>query len=213
MNTLDFIVSKYQLNLSQSLPIEIPGTGRNDLAMLFSELGFRAGVEIGTEKGEYAEVICQENPEMLLYCIDPWTCYDGNLGYKEEVTQEMFDSFRQEARERLATYRCELIQDYSMPASKRFEDNSLDFVYIDGNHRLEYVIQDIVEWSQKVKIGGVVAGHDYIRYTKQQHSHIVEAVKAYTQAYRISPWFVLGRKEKLPSEIRDKYRSWMWIKE
>jgi predicted O-methyltransferase YrrM len=49
----------------------------------------------------------------------------------------------------------------SMDAVKKFQNGELDFVYIDANHDYEYAIQDITEWSKKVRVGGMVSGHDY----------------------------------------------------
>lgn len=46
-------------------------------------------------------------------------------------------------------------------ACLQFEDNSLDFVYIDAEHTEKGVADDIKCWYSKVKIGGVIAGHDY----------------------------------------------------
>lgn len=43
-----------------------------------------------------------------------------------------------------------------------FEDNSLDFVYIDGNHAYDWVKQDIQLWWPKLKKNGLLMGHDYI---------------------------------------------------
>jgi len=49
----------------------------------------------------------------------------------------------------------------SVEASKRYEDNSLDVVFIDAAHDYDNVIQDIKCWLPKVKQGGYIAGHDY----------------------------------------------------
>ena len=67
-------------------------------------------------------------------------------------------------------------------------------------------------YNPKVKKGGILAGHDYLEITKPTHTHVFEAVNAYTKSYDIKPWFVLGRDDKIPGEIRDKRRSWMWVK-
>jgi hypothetical protein len=37
-------------------------------------------------------------------------------------------------------------------------------------------------------------------------------LQGYTEAYRIKPWFVLGAKQADDGEIRDRWRSWMWVK-
>jgi len=43
-----------------------------------------------------------------------------------------------------------------------FQDNSLDFVYIDANHAYDYVVEDMEKWYPKVKNGGYLIGHDYL---------------------------------------------------
>jgi predicted O-methyltransferase YrrM len=49
----------------------------------------------------------------------------------------------------------------SIEALNHFEDNSLDFCYIDANHSYEYVKGDIRGWLKKIKKGGAIGGHDY----------------------------------------------------
>ena len=93
-----------------------------------------------------------------------------------------------------------------------FKDESLDFVYIDGNHGLKNVVHDIVEWSQKVRKGGIVSGHDYRNPQNNRSYHVVQAVNAYMVAYKIMPWFILGSKRVLKGEVRDGARSWMFVK-
>ncbi len=53
----------------------------------------------------------------------------------------------------------EAIQLPSVEAAKRFPDCSLDFVFIDADHRFDSVVADIRAWRPKVR--GVIAGHDY----------------------------------------------------
>lgn len=54
----------------------------------------------------------------------------------------------------------------SVEASGKFENNSLDLVFIDANHAYKFVKEDIICWLPKVKIGGVLMGHDIDRYFK-----------------------------------------------
>lgn len=210
METIDYIAQRYNLDLEQPSPIEIPNAGRNDLAALFAELGFRRGAEIGVEEGLYSEVLCKANPNLLLYCIDAWEAYPG---YRDHVGVEKLQAFYQAAANRLAPYNARLMRAFSMDAVHRFHDGELDFVYIDANHELPWVIDDIYWWDRKVRVGGIVAGHDYYRskrlYTK---CHVKWAVDCFTAAFRIRPWFLWGSQAKVPGEVRDTSRSWMWVK-
>lgn len=42
-----------------------------------------------------------------------------------------------------------------------FEDASISFLFIDTDHEYEHVIKEIDAWYPKVKLGGIIAGHDY----------------------------------------------------
>ena len=46
-------------------------------------------------------------------------------------------------------------------AAIEFQDESLDFVYIDGAHDYESVKKDILNWKKKVKKNSYIAGDDY----------------------------------------------------
>jgi hypothetical protein len=106
-----------------------------------------------------------------------------------------------------------IIEKFSAEAVLDFPDNSLDFVYIDGNHELPFVLWDIINWTPKVRSGGIVAGHDYYEtVTKDSRCHVIPAIMAYTRAYKIVPWFVIGTKAMPPGVIRDSKRSWMFVR-
>ena len=55
----------------------------------------------------------------------------------------------------------ELIKSDSCDAASLFENESVDFVFIDGNHWYDYVKKDIEAWLPKIKKGGMISGHDY----------------------------------------------------
>ena len=52
----------------------------------------------------------------------------------------------------------------SLEAVNEIEDNSLDFIYIDGNHNGDNPKNDISAWYKKMKPGGFMCGHDYKGY-------------------------------------------------
>lgn len=202
MDTQAFILKKYHIDTQQRSPITIPNFGRKNLALLFTELGFKVGAEIGVLLGDYSRILCEANPKLKLYSIDPWLVYKE---YKDLTPQKNFDDMYQQTKKVLSPYNCKIIRKRSMEAIKDFSDNSLDFVYIDGNHEFTSEANDIHEWSKKVKTGGIIAGHDYRKYKYKSFSHSYEVVNAYTSAYRIFTWFITDH-------ARDGIRSWFWVK-
>jgi predicted O-methyltransferase YrrM len=49
----------------------------------------------------------------------------------------------------------------SVSAAETFPSNTLDAVFIDGEHTYKAVYQDLVAWYRALKPGGIIAGHDY----------------------------------------------------
>jgi len=210
MDTLDYILNKYNLDTSRGNPIEIPDTGRTTLASIFHEVGYKVGAEIGVAEGRYSEVICKANPGVKLYCVDAWQVYDGYRDYTDPAKlSPMFNT----TRERLKGFDVTYLPMFSMDACKQFENNSLDFVYIDANHEWPYVTQDIYYWNKKVRPGGIISGHDYYRSTRlDSKCHVKSVVNCYTYTFRVAPWFILGTDAKTPGLLRDASRSWFWVK-
>lgn len=209
----DFLARKFP-DLDQRGPvIELPDCGRDDLALWFAEAGYRYGVEVGTEYGYYAETLLEANPNLYLVCVDPYLAYRE---YREHTSQWKLDDIQAEAQDRLRKYgdRCYMMRETSVEAARNWV-NKLDFVYLDGNHSLPYVISDLHAWVPKVRKGGCIAGHDYIqrKNSLRYQCHVVEAVHAYTQCYMIHPWYVVGAKAEQEGVKRDSIRSFFWIKE
>lgn len=191
-------------------PAEIPDVSRDDLPEFFVKMGYKIGAEIGVDKGEFSEKFCRVG--LQIYCIDPWR-YDED--YIDDRSQRRLDFLYEHTKRVLSPYpNSKIIRATSTEAVRHFKDRSLDFVYIDGNHQLKYVVEDLVNWSKKVKKGGIISGHDYI-YTNPRTAagicHVIYAVNAFTGAYNIRNWYLLGRKKGINGEKRDSWRSWMWI--
>lgn len=213
MDTLKYLKNKYNLDYSQKSPIEITCVGRLDLLRWLRELDFITGVEVGVERGEYSKMICEMNTQMKVWGVDPYEKYEG---YREYNSQSDMDTLYEIMLEKMSSYinekQYQIIRKKSVDALESFEDNSLDFVYIDGNHETDYPLSDIEGWIKKVKRGGILAGHDYIRVRTWTFT-IKDALEKYTKENNIYPWFVLGRYQKRRGEVRDRTRSWMIIKQ
>lgn len=197
-------------DLDSRCPIEIPNCGRDDLAQWFQELGFRRGVEIGVKAGQYSEILLRAIPDGEVWSVDPWLVREE---YYDRRGQGVFDKYEADARKRLGQYgdRSTIMKMKSSEALSHFNRRSLDYVYVDGHHNLFNAIHDLHYWSHKIHPGGIIAAHDYVRY-RGTGVHVIEAVHAYTSAYQIDTWFVLGRKNKVPGEIRDRHRTVFWVR-
>ena len=212
MNTYDFIIDKYKINVGSQYLVDVEGmVGSVALSKLFAELKFNKGVEVGVDRGEFSEVLCKDNPNLHLYSVDPWSpgAYEEGNPYKSK--QEYFEGCYQETVKRLASYNCTIIRKTSMDALKDFEDNSLDFVYIDANHDFLNFTMDLHYWMKKVRLGGIISGHDYAYFSYSKFNHVKRALIAYARCYRMIPVFAVMYANK--GLKRDRYRSWFWVKQ
>ena len=141
---------------------------REDLADHFASLGFNKGVEVGVDGGHYSRVLAKANPNLQLKCVDPWKRRGGNM---------------ETARKTLADCpNAELIRGYSMNVVRQFPLESLDFVYIDAAHDFDNVMMDIIEWGRRVRVGGIISGHDY---SNNLRNGTEDAVNTYAKHHQL----------------------------
>ena len=210
-STFQYIVKKYNIIVGSQYLVDVEGMiGSVALSKLFAELKFNKGVEVGVDRGLFSEILCQDNPNLNLYCVDPWAsfAYEPNTYIKEE--QPYFDECYEETVKRLAPYNAMIIRKTSMDALADFEDNSLDFVYIDANHDFLNFTQDLHFWMKKVRPGGIISGHDYAYYSYKRFNHVKRALIAYARCYRMIPVFAVMYDSN--GLKRDHYRSWFYVK-
>lgn len=178
-------------------PFEIPDCSRDELPEFFKDMGFKVGAEIGVFEGKNLIKYCQQGLKM--YGIDPWKGY-GDKQYtpdskgKKYVFRSLEYIYRH-AVENVKPYPdCTLIRKKSIDALKDIPDCSLDFVYIDGDHRFDQTAIDLVQWTYKVRKGGVIAGHDYYDVTGYRGTRQVgPVVDAFAKSFDMSNWYILGR--------------------
>lgn len=164
----------------QVAPVRIAKMTRGSLIEKFAEFGLTKGAEIGVDRGSFSLYMCKKIEGLELLCVDPWR--------ERQRGQERYET----TKKKLAPYNVTLARTTSVLASLEVEDESLDFVYIDGDHTFDSVMLDIILWTRKVRFGGVVSGHDYYRFRR---AGIVPAVDVFTQQHGISEWFLTDEKE------------------
>lgn len=184
--------------------IEIPGVGRDDLLTWIHSLDFKVGVEVGVASGDYSKILLEANPQMKLYGVDPWVKYPGYNDYRLKATfEKMYNRTITQTRN-YDNYK--IIRKFSVEAAKDFEDESVDFVYLDGNHSGKSVLEDLETWFPKMRAGGIMAGHDF----SGRFPDLRRAVRSFCKENN-KQLFVLGLESNQFKLKRDSARSWMFL--
>jgi len=130
------------------------------------------GVEVGTFQGDFSKEIL-ENTSLKLYMVDVWRSL-GNE-YNDASNHKYYQTAYADTMNNIKGYedRAVMIRSNSRQAVELFNDESLDFVFIDANHAYDFVKEDIELWYPKVKKGGIFAGHDYMDLEWYQDLHFL----------------------------------------
>jgi hypothetical protein len=118
-------------------------------------------VEVGSWKGRSASYMAVEihnlNKKIKFDCVDTW---NGSVEHVREGfdLNNLYNEFLNNIKP--VSHIINPIRMTSLEASKLYADKSLDFVFIDASHEYEDVKNDIIHWFPKVKVGGVLGGHD-----------------------------------------------------
>ena len=121
-------------------------------------------VEVGVLEGELSSTILTHVPCKKLYSVDPWRQFEKTQ-YQDSIndlSQETFNTMYKSVVEKLAKFgeRQGVLRMTSVEAAATFPDNSIDFVFIDGNHEYSAVMSDFRAWYPKLKNGGYFCGDD-----------------------------------------------------
>lgn len=140
------------------------------------------GIEIGVAGGEHALSLLTTLDIKKLYLIDPYEMYES---YKEGLNhygldQKSLSDTEGAAKKLLAPYSKKLAWIKKLSSEAVDEVIELvDFVYIDGNHQEEFVIEDIANYYPLIREGGVIGGHDFYNGFQREHDGVVNAVTSF----------------------------------
>lgn len=123
-------------------------------------------VEIGTHQGLYSLQLLKQSRGTVC-CVDPWD--NTSEEYIEQARMLPTPSVdrRDDHKltvERLQVFggRARILKMTSLQALGHFRDESVDLVYVDGDHSYESVLSDLTQWWRKIRSGGYLAGHDIV---------------------------------------------------
>lgn len=129
-------------------------------------------IEVGVAYGYHAKHILKANSGIEYVGVDPFVVgYGVDDPFQRDVA-DLFESGPQEAMDRLysavtATLqhhwpgRSRLIRESSVEASKAYGEDSVPFLFLDGDHTYDSVLKDLRAWWPKISKGGILVGDDF----------------------------------------------------
>ncbi len=146
-----------------------------------NRFGWTKGAELGVLDGRTFLYLLAQCPQIDMIGVDVWDmpgftegptrsrerCFCGycsatralRIGRKAVTMAQMRTNVLLES----AIYgaRAVIIQERTTDAAAHVPDRSLDFVFVDGDHSTEGVLDDIDHWLPKIRLGGRLIGHDW----------------------------------------------------
>ncbi len=130
----------------------------------------KLSIEIGVWRGEFSRILLDELKPSKLCLIDPWGVQpdaDGGASLAGARSQNdmdrIYDAVKNTYASEIAKGQVSVIRDFSVPALRLFEDQSIGFAYLDGDHSYEGVKADLDAVLPKMIEGGVIMLDDYHR--------------------------------------------------
>jgi Methyltransferase domain len=128
------------------------------------------GAELGVDQGDFTETILRVARPQRLFLVDSW----ATRRYNDDKARRVQDRFASQ----IAAGQVSIHRGLSLEAVSRFEDASLDWIYIDSSHAYGVTAAELRAYAPKLKPGGIMAGHDYSmgNWVKGFRYGVIEAV-------------------------------------
>lgn len=132
-------------------------------ANIINENSVKSVAEVGVWRGDFAESILNSCSKIEEYAmIDPWANLpDWNKPFN--VNEQEFNSIYNEAMEKtdFAKEKRKVYRGKTSDVVQKIPDESLDLIYIDGDHTLRGITIDLIKLLPKVRKGGYLCGDDF----------------------------------------------------
>eukprot|EP01006_Ploeotia_vitrea_P000669 TRINITY_DN103448_c0_g1_i1.p1 TRINITY_DN103448_c0_g1~~TRINITY_DN103448_c0_g1_i1.p1 ORF type:complete len:326 (-),score=32.89 TRINITY_DN103448_c0_g1_i1:195-1172(-) len=147
------------------LPRQItPIRRRNELGDVLRRERMETGIEVGVSKGQFAQQILKRWTNFKkYYLVDAWQT-QKDYHDVSNLDQKGMNAIMQETKGRMNKYgdKVVFIKAFSNVAVTKFDDESIDYIYIDARHDYNGVYEDCTLFWKKLRYGGIMAGHDYL---------------------------------------------------
>ena len=167
----------------------LPG---EDIPELIAHISNPIGIEIGTAEGITTEYLLSSISDLKLYGIDPYTDY---IDWDDRQPDQIGNKEQFLAKTEMYSDRFIHIKKSSNDVVDMFEDESVDFIFIDGDHSYNQVLKDCINYWPKVKIGGILIGHDFskIEDVNKAVNDFAGQIKYEISNARQDLWYIVKR--------------------
>ena len=125
-------------------------------------------VEIGSWQGQSIIHLCQRLQDLgktaTVNCVDTWKGEQNQPSHLQVVDEHggsILGKFTENIEAAKVAGMIKVTVGDSAESASRFEDGSMDFIFIDAAHDYDSVVKDLAAWWPKLKEGAIFAGHDY----------------------------------------------------
>lgn len=134
--------------------------------------------ELGVDTGSFSSQILKENKPKTLHLIDVW----DSTRFNQTLLDKIKSKFEQQIRLKSVVINRSL----SHEAVHDFPDNYFDWIYIDTTHKYLQTKLELELYAQKIKPGGIIAGHDYCmgNWEKSFKYGVIEAVHEFCVTHK-----------------------------
>lgn len=200
---------------TEELELKAPNRHKKRLEMLALMPKNGVCAEIGVWNGAFSQCILEVTSPKELTLIDPWDLLTGQpaeqLTHHRHQDSGFMGSMRGHVTDKFKTRpEVKIRQGFSAEVMETFKDDYLDWVYIDGNHRYEFVRADLEVAARKVRVGGTIAGDDFF-WKRDERMHVRDAVFDFLgeageprKVDRIGQQFMIPVTDKIKAYFRGK---------
>jgi len=143
-------------------------------------------IEIGARYGESSKVILRSLNVDKYIIIDPYTSYNEyiNDGFNKIISDDNDDNIFKKTKNELESIHKNMVffRTFSTDTNtiNAIDDNSIDLIFIDGNHSFKYVLDDLENYYPKLSKNGIICGDDFFMRT---HEHDLLNTMPGTEGY------------------------------
>ncbi|MEM7267929.1 MAG: class I SAM-dependent methyltransferase [Pseudomonadota bacterium] len=147
--------------------------------------------EIGVAQGAFSAKILSICAPDELVLIDPW---DADI---EAYSENSYTAIQRKMAAEIEAGQVTLARGYSGQMVPNYADDYFDWVYVDGAHDYASVKEDLALCARVVKPGGVIAGHDYLRWVSGTDRYgVLEAVNEFMADTKSPMVFLTNQYDK-----------------